>query len=220
MKIEKLYRGRFSEKELKSKDVIWQTLCRYYFQKFIKQTDVVLDLGAGYCEFINNIKCKDKIAIEPNQDVSHYAEKSVKVFNVDCNKLDFISNDSVDVIFISNLLEHLESREEILQMLRESRRILKPGGIIILLQPNIRFSCREYWDFFDHKIPISDKGLKEALELVDFTLIRITPRFLPYTTKSVSSVSELIINVLIRIYLRLPLLWMILGKQMLIIAKK
>lgn len=220
MELNKLYKARFSGKELMCKNAMWSILCRCYFQKLIKSTDTVLDLGAGYCEFINNIKCGRGIAVDVNSDVSLYANKTVEIFLGNCDKLDFIANDSIDVIFISNLLEHFDSKEEIIRTLKESRRILKSGGIIMMLQPNIRFLYREYWDFFDHKIPLSDRSIVEALALADLRCVKVIPRFLPYTSKCISSLVTPIIKPLIRIYLRIPLLWMIFGKQMFIVASK
>jgi ubiquinone/menaquinone biosynthesis C-methylase UbiE len=220
MELDKIYRNRFSEKEKRSKNIIWQTLCSYYFQKFIKTSDTLLDLGAGSCEFINNIKSGIKIAVDPNKNVSKYADKSVRVYSCGCNNLDFIDDNSIDSVFISNLLEHLSSREEILKVLKASYRVLKSEGIILILQPNIRFAYREYWDFFDHKIPLSDRSLKEALEIADFQPVKIIPKFLPYTTKSVNHVPAPIISLLVRLYLYMPWLWFFFGKQAFIVAKK
>jgi len=200
MELDKIYRNRFSERENRLKNIIWQTLCSYYFQKFIKTSDTLLDLGAGSCEFINNIKSGIKIAVDPNKNVSKYADKSVRVYSCGCNNLDFIDDNSIDSVFISNLLEHLSSREEILKVLKASYRVLKSEGIILILQPNIRFAYREYWDFFDHKIPLSDS--------------------LPYTTKSVNHVPAPIISLLVRLYLYMPWLWFFFGKQAFIVAKK
>ena len=39
-----------------------------------------------------------------------------------------LADDSVDVVFMSNFLEHLEHKGEVLATLRESRRVLRVGG--------------------------------------------------------------------------------------------
>ena len=59
--LDKMYRRRFNEYECEQKDKIWKVLCPHFFQQFVPKDGVVLDLGAGYCEFINNIQCKKKI---------------------------------------------------------------------------------------------------------------------------------------------------------------
>ena len=65
--ITRLYRLRFN-KELKTRNKIWKILCRDFFQKYVKPTDTLCDIGAGYCEFINNINAKNKIAIDINKE--------------------------------------------------------------------------------------------------------------------------------------------------------
>ena len=131
----------------------------------------------------------------------------------------FIEDNAVDVIFISNFFEHMKNKDEIEQILLESRRILKrksAGWQILILQPNIRFAYKEYWDFFDHHIPLSDKSLVEVLEILDFKIEMVIPRFLPYSTKSKFPDWSL----LIRIYLCLPFAWRIFGKQAFIVASR
>lgn len=52
-----LYQGRFSKQEVEDKSRIWEVLCKHFFQEYVSPNDTVLDLGAGYCDFINNIQC-------------------------------------------------------------------------------------------------------------------------------------------------------------------
>jgi len=86
----------------------------------------------------------------------------------------------------------------------------------MILQPNIRYLYREYWDFFDHHIPLSDKSLIEALRVVAFRIEQVLPKFLPYTTKSRIPQNPF----LVKIYLKLPFIWKIMGKQMFILGRK
>jgi len=90
------------------------------------------------------------------------------------------------------------------------------GGVILILQPNIKFAYKEYWDFFDHNVPLSDKSLVEALGIAGFEVDKVIPAFLPYTTKSRLPQWEL----LVRIYLKIPFIWRILGKQVFVIGRK
>lgn len=86
----------------------------------------------------------------------------------------------------------------------------------MILQPNIRYLYKEYWDFFDHHIPLSDKSLVEALRMVGFRIERVLPKFLPYTTKS--RLPQHLFWV--KIYLKMSFIWKILGKQMFILSRK
>ena len=127
-----------------------------------------------------------------------------------------MGDDSVNVAFISNFLEHLKSAEEIRQTLKEVHRILKRNGKLLILQPNIKYAYKNYWDFFDHVTPLSDKSTVEALINNDFKILHVRPKFLPYSTKSRLPKSPL----LIRIYLKTSILQSIFGKQMFIVAEK
>ncbi|MCU7374976.1 class I SAM-dependent methyltransferase [Paucibacter sp. O1-1] len=76
-----------------------------------------------------------------------------------------LDSDSVDVVFMSNFLEHLPNKDLVLETFRETRRILCRGGKVIVLQPNIRYLPGEYWDFFDHHTPLTERSLVEGLQL-------------------------------------------------------
>jgi SAM-dependent methyltransferase len=122
----------------------------------------------------------------------------------------------VDVVFASNFFEHLPSKEAFLQTLQEIRRVLRSGGRLLILQPNIRFLNGEYWDFLDHHIPLTDRTLVEALLCTGLRPVEVVPRFLPYTTKSRLPSHP----ALVRLYLRVPLAQRLLGKQAWVVAVK
>ncbi len=215
MEIERLYRNRFDQKEIQQKEKIWKVLCHVFFQKVIPEESVVLDVGAGYCEFINHIKCKKKYATDLNQSILKFADTDVEILSCSSNSL-ALSSGLIDVVFMSNLLEHLRTKDDIIAILLEVSRVLKPGGLLIILQPNIRYVYKDYWDFFDHHIPLSDKSVAEALRMTGYHIDRAFPKFLPYTTKSRIPKYP----ILVFIYLKLPFLWNFFGKQMLILGRK
>jgi|HigsolmetaAR202D_1030399.scaffolds.fasta_scaffold00032_29 Methylase involved in ubiquinone/menaquinone biosynthesis len=216
VKLSKLYSTRFNEKEQQNKEQIWKVLCSDFFQRYVRPTDTVLDVGAGYCEFINNINCASKIALDLNEDTPRYAAPGVRVVRAMSNNMEGIDDESVDVAFASNFFEHMPTKEVFLQTLREIHRVLRPGGKLLILQPNIRFLNGEYWDFLDHHIPLTDRTLVEALLAVDLFPEEVVPQFLPYTTKSRLPQHPL----LVRLYLRVPLAHRLLGKQAWVVGSK
>jgi len=214
--LQRLYQNRFPELELTRKNAVWKVLCDEFFSRYVPADATVVDVGAGYCEFINNISAARKLAIDLNRDTERYASPGVEVIHNDASAMNELADDSVDVVFMSNFLEHLFDKTAVLATLQESRRVIRPGGRLMLLQPNIRFLPGEYWDFFDHRTPLSDRSLSEALRLLGMKILVCHPRFLPYTTKSWFPKA----SILVRWYLRLPFLWRLFGKQTLIVAEK
>lgn len=214
--IQALYRTRFDNIDLRNN--VWKVLCKSFFQRFIKKTDTVLDIAAGYCEFINDIDAGKKIAIDINPDIKNYAHNDVEYYNVECKKLlDYVECNSIDVVFVSNFFEHLDSREELINIFGDIHKVLKPGGKLLVLQPNIRYVKSAYWDFIDHKIPITDKSIIEIGKMLNFKIVLNMPKFLPYTTKTKIPIHPFFVQ----IYLMLiPISSFFMGKQSFTVLEK
>ncbi len=214
MKVEKLYDHRFDARAKAKKNAVWQALCTNFFQRYIPSDASVLDIGAGFCEFINNIVCAEKSAFDLNEKTASFADPDVHV--IVGSNLSSLDDGRFDVVFVSNFLEHMKSKEEVLKVLAEAHRLLKGGGRILVLQPNIRYAYREYWDFFDHHVALSDRSLAEGLALAGFSLELQIPRFVPFTTKSRFPQHAIIVKA----YLRCPFLWRFFGKQAFVVGRK
>ena len=211
-----LYRFRFRESDRERKSMIWKVLCERYFQRVIGDAKVVVDLACGYGEFINNIQAARKLGIDANPDASRYLGRDVEFCLARADKIDAIGDATADVVFTSNFLEHLKTKDECDLVLAEVLRILKPGGRFIALGPNIRYLASRYWDFYDHYLPLSHLSLEEGLVQAGYEIESVVPRFLPYTTRSALPQHPLLIT----LYLRLPFAWRILGKQFLVIGRR
>jgi SAM-dependent methyltransferase len=209
-----LYDRRFGADERRSKDLLWRVLCERFFQRWVPDGACVVDLGAGLCEFLNHIRAREKWALDIDPRVAKYAGPGVRTHCGPAHDLGWLPTSSVDVVFASNIFEHFLTKEDVITALREVHRVLRPGGRILVLGPNIRFASRVYWDFFDHHLPLSDRSMREALETCGFWLEHARPRFLPYTTKSRAPQWP----VLVRLYLRCLPLQLVFGKQMFLVA--
>ena len=86
----------------------------------------------------------------------------------------------------------------------------------MVIQPNVRYAYREYWDFYDHHTALSHLSCSEAFTLAGFEVEEVIARFLPFTTKT-SAPSH---PALLRVYLGLPPLWRFFGKQFLLVGRK
>ncbi len=211
-----IYRERFDARALKQKNQVWQVICSDFLQKFIGASDSVVDLGAGTCEFINNINCGQKYAVDINPDTEKYAAQGVTVMHPrDENTID-IEDSTIDVVFASNFFEHLPSRQSIIDTLAEIRRILVPNGKLIVIQPNVKYLYMQYWDYFDHQIALSEESMREAIITSGFEIGILKGRFLPYTFRSKYPKGR----VFVKAYLKIPCAHRILGKQLFILAYK
>lgn len=212
----RLYALRFNRREKERKARVWSVLCRSFFQRYINERDTVLDIGAGYCEFINHIVCRRRLALDHSEDIRAHAAAGVEVIRGASTDLRPLPDEAIDVVFASNFFEHLPSKQDLLRTLAEVRRVLRPGGRVLILQPNIRYVGGAYWDFFDHDLPLTERSVVEALELVALKPIEVRPRFLPFTTKSALPQHPF----LVWLYLKVPIAHRVLGQQSWIVAVK
>ncbi len=215
--LEAMYANRFSDEDRAWKDKVWEILSRRVFSQWVDDQGTLLDLGAGYCEFINHAVARRRIAVDLNPETARMAASGIDVRATSADDLGFLRDAEVDAVFTSNFLEHLSSKDAVTRVLSEVHRVLKPGGRFIVMGPNIRYLADRYWDYFDHHVPLSDRSLCEALMLKGFGLEYVEPKFVPYTVKG----SRLRWRWLVHAYLALrPLSSRVLGKQFLIVASK
>ncbi len=213
--LKRQYQLRFGKFEEYRRGV-WRILCTDFFAKYIPERSTILDIGAGWGEFINNIDAARKLAMDLNADTKDRLSREVEILQQDCSQKWQVESGTLDLVFTSNFLEHLPDKASVERTICETHRCLKDGGIVICLGPNIKFLPGAYWDFWDHRVPLTDSSLAELLKMNGFTIDLCVPRFLPYTM-STGRTPPLF---LVRLYLKVPLVWPLFGKQFLIIGRK
>lgn len=109
--------------------------------KYINDTTVVLDVGAGKGDFSNFHKRSDFYLLDGNEEtVAFLKEKEHKnVYSGMLPQLPF-ENNFFDVIHCSHVVEHLYP-EQFYETLKEMNRCLKAGGVLIISAPL-------FWDGF------------------------------------------------------------------------
>jgi SAM-dependent methyltransferase len=213
--LERIYEARFREtREYRGK--VWTVLLAEYFQKYVKPTDRVLDLGCGYGEFINQVRCGKKYAMDLNHDALKHLDQSVTFLEQDCSKHWELPDHSLQVVFTSNFFEHLPNKTALGKTLDEARRCLAPGGCIIAMGPNIKYLPATYWEFWDHHLPLTENSMNEALETRGFKTETCLGKFLPYTLVNQPRYPLFLLS----LYLKLRPAWSLFGKQFLVIARK
>ena len=217
-----LYTERFSSEQDQMRNETWQVLCKSFFQKFINPNSTVVDVGAGDGLFIKHINATRKIAIDLSSHVNALSSLGIETIQAPATELSSKITTPVDVIFMSNFLEHLPNKALVLKVFEECAKILKPSGQLLVLQPNIRYVKAMYWDYIDHHIALTEHSLTEALKISGFDISLCYPRFLPYTAKSkLGHIAQIVgAKRLTYLYLKTPLMWKLCGGQTFVLAKK
>lgn len=197
---------------VKARDILWHTLCQEVFNKQIQPDFCTLDLGSGYGHFINNVNCREKIAIDSWPGLKDCVNKDVITHIGSVTNLDFLKNHSVDFAFASNLFEHC-SQQDLTLVLEQLKTKLTKDGTLTILQPNYYYAYREYFDDYTHVSVYSHISIRDFLLAHEYEIVELKPRFLPLTVKSKLPVKPW----LIKAYLACPFKPM--GKQMLVKAK-
>jgi 2-polyprenyl-3-methyl-5-hydroxy-6-metoxy-1,4-benzoquinol methylase len=197
--------------------IAWEELLKY-LRRFVDiDNKDILDAGCGRGELLS---CLAQIArvtgvdlvIDPRLEESGYEVIQGSIISFPA------SNRNFDIVFASNLLEHLEF-EQVKIALLKFREVLTMNGHLVILQPNFRFSFRHYFDDYTHKTIFTEKSLSRLLEANGFSIIRVWPKLLPYSVESVSkNVPQFIVRLAVKVYLKSWLRPR--AGQMLIIARK
>lgn len=191
---------------------VWRALWRYFFRRRVRPDDAVLDLGAGYGDFINSVTARRRIAVDTWPGLADHAAPGVEVVIGPADRLDTLPTGSIDYAFASNLFEHL-TQGQFASTLDALRRVISPRGTLTILQPNYRYASREYFDDYTHVAIYSHVSLGDFLEAHGWEVVESRPRFLPLTVKSRLPTWDFLIG----LYLASPL--KPLGKQMLLVAR-
>ena len=215
MNYERIYEYRFSSVDPQKKNLIWNEIS-IFISKTLGKPQKVLDVAAGRCEFINAISAEEKWAVDMNEVfIKQFANPDVKIVIGDALHVD-LPNNYFNAVFVSNFLEHLHSQEEVADLLGRIYKSVVPGGYVAVMGPNFKYTYRSYFDFADHTVILSERGVAEHLYGAGFKLQQIFPKFLPLSFRGKLPVNRY----LTRLYLNLPFVWHLFGKQFLVIGRK
>lgn len=212
MDFEALYKFRFRDVDLNARYLVWESISEYIYEIGGKPA-VVLDPACGLGEFINSVPAPEKWALDLGINGSQLNE-NVKFRQTSFTECD-LPKDYFDLIFMSNVLEHLPTQEVINEFLIKAKHLLRSTGCLVIMGPNFKYCSKEYFDCADHVLALTHVSIEEHLATAGYRVSRVCPKFLPYSFRSRLPANPL----LTRTYLRLPFLWRLLGKQFLIVAQ-
>jgi SAM-dependent methyltransferase len=209
-----LYEARFDEREISAKDAVWREIVRF-LQRYVDASAPVLDIACDRGHFVRWVTGSERWATDL-RDVSGALPGDVRFVQTSgLDLVDVVPTHHFGTVFMSNYLEHLPSSDAVIEQFEVASRLLRPGGRVIVLQPNIRLVGARYWDFIDHKVPLTERSLLEAAELAGLRTVDLITRFLPYSTKGRLPADRR----LVRAYLAFRPAWWLMGRQTLYVGE-
>ena len=214
MNYNRIYEYRFQGVDKSKKLSTWKLIAEFIHEKLGKPVSII-DPAAGSCEFINQSPSKDRWAVDMGDETSKTAANGVHVIIGNNLEVELPLN-KFDGVYVSNFLEHLNSQHEVALFLERMFSILKPGGKIAIMGPNFKYCSKNYFDFADHTVILTELGVAEHLYGAGFNINEIHPKFLPLSFRGKLPVTDFFV----KMYFKMPFAWKFLGKQFLLVAQK
>jgi SAM-dependent methyltransferase len=193
---------------------VWEVVARH-LAPHVGPDAHVLEIGAGYCDWINNVQAARRVAVDVWPELPSHTAPGVEPMVLDISKgLASLGDASFDVVLASNLLEHF-APDAAADVVGDVARLLRPGGRFIVIQPNFRYAWRRYFDDYTHRSIFTDVSLPALLRAQGLQVVLVKPRFVPY---SMQGVRIPIARWLVKAYLLSPVKPA--AGQMLVIARK
>ena len=193
--------------------VVWKVVAGH-LARWVPPNAHVLEVGAGYCEWINNVSAARRVALDVWPEFTRYVGSGVEPVVADASKdLRSLGAATFDVVLASNVLEHF-APDVAANVIEDIASLLKADGRLIIIQPNFRYASRHYFDDYTHRAVFTDVSLPNLLKAHGFAIDVVKPKFLPYSMRN----SRLPISAwAVRAYLASP--FKPFAGQMLVIAR-
>src|SRR5438128_67379 len=88
---------------------VWKAIAESLAEHFVDR-DAILELGAGYCDFINQVTASKKFALDRDTASTKYCAPDVSFLRASALAIPLVDG-SVDAVFASNLLEHFDDKD-------------------------------------------------------------------------------------------------------------
>lgn len=139
----------------------FKNLIKVFYSENIFDKKYALDLGEGDKSFVKLLQSK---------------KFKVKGYDIDTVNFETDSlpeqDNSIDIIFCNSVIEHINN---ISKFFSEIYRVLKKGGILIIITPNFTYDFKNFYDDPTHVNPFTETKLSEVLKLFNFSNVEIVP---------------------------------------------
>jgi len=100
-----------------------------------------------------------------------------RIIKADILKYLNTTKEKFDAVYARHMLEHFPP-ESVLLIMKNAYRVLRPGGIFIIVIPNLNnlaIATKEFWREFEHVRPYSPEGIAQNLQRAGFKVNKVSP---------------------------------------------
>lgn len=156
-----------------------QKLCDYIIEKCIKpyygefKGKTLLDIGSGKGNHLLGFNRRGlKVFGQDKRDECIEALKDFDIRSSDIEREPFpFDENSMDIVYSKSVVEHVCNADNFLSQVF---RVLKPGGIAILLTPDWGTQYKIFWDDYTHVKGWTRKGIQNAMIMHGFSQVEAT----------------------------------------------
>lgn len=138
----------------------------------------VLDFGSGTGANCSLFEPTRYVGIDPDEERVQYAAKRYpthRFLPFNCKELP-LEDDSLDLVLIVAVLHHISS-QQISEYIQEFRRVLKPKGMVIAMEPCLcadHLLCNEFMKWYDNGDYIrNEQEYYQLFEAGDFQCVPV-----------------------------------------------
>lgn len=148
-------------------------LSKYIVDKYkMSKGKKILDLGCGRGEFLKGFSnCGLKAYGLDQSMVGKEINSDVEILQLDMeNDIFPYDDDMFDFIFTKSVLEHFYYPE---RLVSQVYRILKPGGMIVIMVPDWEDVYKTFYVDYTHRTPFMKSSLRDILILNNFKNVNV-----------------------------------------------
>lgn len=146
-----------------------------YLARRLRGTSV-LDIGCGYGSLVDYLcrQGKNAVGIDSEPECIDIARRRFPGRGYILGSFEQFPDRSFDHVVMKDALHHVFEERDVKVTLREIKRILKPGGTLVIFDPNIQFVlrlCRKIMRHNDAECDIEDA--RKRLQRAGFTIRQV-----------------------------------------------
>lgn len=146
-----------------------EKLYAYLFDRFVSQykKPKLLDVGCGNGKAMEEFSKHGVVCFGIDKRV----KASTMKWSVDLEtqRFHYISDNYFDVVFSKSVIEHVRNTDNIV---KETHRVLKPGGIFVFLTPDWKSQHEHFWDDYTHVKAFTRKSLRDCMIINGFNRVQ------------------------------------------------